>query len=461
MFVPRIRLSSSTRVARMLGFTGFVLAAIGMTPLTLDAQIAGGGNDSSAVMLPNGDVWTAGRNASNTMGVTTLVGSGRVRHLAFTGATSMAHGVSHVVALTSTGDVYVWGSNSFGLFGSSSPSTSATPMLSAFPAGATAIAAGGWSTYAVVGGQVYAAGFNSSGQLGDGTMTNRSTPTLIPSFNNVVAIAAGQAHVLARKNDGTLWAWGRGTSGQLGDGAGTTSTSPVQVSGLAGVGSIAAGDNHSLALVGTTLYAWGWNSSGQIGNGTWANQNTPVSVGGSYGAIAAGLYSSTAVTVLGDVYAWGVAAAMPVGNPAIQNSPVLVPGPSNIYAVGQGLSSRFAFGTDGSIWAWGQNDWGRLGDGIYNEFRKIPLDVAAAGTVWRTPNPDLSKWGGVAGNVIVTNVLPASTTMTYTLNGVDPTVFDTVIPSGNTIVTSTGQTLKVKAFSSIGMPDSGVSKAVF
>jgi hypothetical protein len=68
------------------------------------------------------------------------------------------------------------------------------------------------------------------------------------------------------------------------------------------------GASHALALVGNTIYAWGYNAYGQDGNNSTTNVLTPTPVSGITGTIvqiAAGDYSSYALTSDGSLWVWG------------------------------------------------------------------------------------------------------------------------------------------------------------
>ena len=114
--------------------------------------------------------------------------------------------------------------------------------------GATAIAAGFKHSLALkTDATVWAWGQNSDGQLGDGTNDDRPFPLQVSNLSEVTAIAAGDSHSLALKTDGTVWAWGNNDDGQLGDGTIQDRATPVQVRDLSDVTTIAAGGMHSLA----------------------------------------------------------------------------------------------------------------------------------------------------------------------------------------------------------------------
>lgn len=59
-------------------------------------------------------------------------------------------------------------------------------------------------------GQVYTFGSNSYGQLGVGDLSSRGSPTLvkITSTDNIVMVAAGSHHTVVLTSDGDVLTWG-------------------------------------------------------------------------------------------------------------------------------------------------------------------------------------------------------------------------------------------------------------
>ena len=135
-----------------------------------------------------------------------------------------------------------WGDNAYGQLGDGVPSYRDLPVKVLTVTGATALAGGYSHSLALKGdGTVWAWGDNGYGQLGNGTNTDSAVPVQISGLTGITSAAAGYYHSLALKGDGTLWAWGDNQFGQLGDGTNTASAAPVQVSGLTAITSVAAG----------------------------------------------------------------------------------------------------------------------------------------------------------------------------------------------------------------------------
>lgn len=310
--------------------------------LTADGAVYGWGENSSG-QLGNGtraDRATAARvHLPSTVHVTTLVAGGE-----------------HALALTSAGQVYAWGENSYGELGAPTgaecpgiAACSTTPVLVRLPAGlpATAIAAGlEHSSALLADGTLYAWGANYAGQLGNGSTDDTLTPTRVhlPAGVHVQAIAAENQASLALTTNGSVYFWG----GQWDSGTMTTTTtaSPVQVTFPAGVKvtAIAAGRDHQLALDARgRLYAWGSNLWGELGNGTASPSASATStpalvhlpIGVTVTAIAAGS-QSLALATNGTLYAWGYNAYGQLGigstTPSATPTPVKLPAGTNVVA---------------------------------------------------------------------------------------------------------------------------------
>lgn len=143
------------------------------------------------------------------------------------------------MVLDSNGQLYAWGQNGSGEVGNGSAGVQSSPVAvstSGVLSGKTikAMSAAYGKAMALDStGQVYAWGSNTYGQLGDGTTTNRNTPVAVTGLSGVTikSISSSYTHSLAIDSAGAAWAWGLNTSGQLGDGTTTNRSTPVLVTG--------------------------------------------------------------------------------------------------------------------------------------------------------------------------------------------------------------------------------------
>ncbi|WKU07125.1 RCC1 domain-containing protein [Micromonospora sp. HUAS LYJ1] len=290
-------------------------------PATAEPSDIEGGYLHSLAATTDGDVLAWGSNAYGQLGDGTQTNRTAPVPVTLPGspdAVEVAGGQYHSLALTKDGRVFAWGRNNRGQIGDGTTTDRLTPVQVSFPAGTsvTAIASHNMHNIAVTStGQVYTWGDNTFGQIGDNTTTTRPTPTLIPLPGGATAtrVAVGAFHSLAMTSTGTAFAWGYNNYGQLGNATNTNSSVPVPVSLPAGttLRDIDAGLSHSLGITSTgRALAWGVNSVGQLGNGTTTNSNIPVSVhlpgGVTLAGLAGGESHSLAVTDTGQIMAWGL-----------------------------------------------------------------------------------------------------------------------------------------------------------
>lgn len=276
-------------------------------------QAVDAANNQSFAISTAGEVWAWGANSSGQLGIGDVSGTTTpVRLDAFAPTTSVkiaaiAAGSGHVLALSTSGEIWAWGRNDSGQLGIGNTLTKKKPEKIPGLSTAIAIAAGMDHSLALLAdGTVFAWGSNTFGQVGNGggpcpcDRILDPTPVLIDIVGAApLAIVAGGNHSLVLMDDNSVWGWGRNNEGQLGQGFTSLSESdPLEITGLGPVAAISAGGTHSLARTSDgKIWAWGNNSQGQLGDGTTTRRDVPVAVSIRAGAIGlvGGQYHSLAV----------------------------------------------------------------------------------------------------------------------------------------------------------------------
>lgn len=166
---------------------------------------------------------------------------------------SLFGGADSTHALSNYGTVFGWGSNGMGQLGTVSQDEcwirgdlgsyecSQNPLQVSGLYQVAGLAAGRWHVVAfTTSGSAYAWGSAINGQIGAPTsdlcrpgaapfFDCAQTPVRINSLSGVVAVGAGTDHSLAVTSNGTVWAWGDNSNGQLGDGTYVQRSAPVRV----------------------------------------------------------------------------------------------------------------------------------------------------------------------------------------------------------------------------------------
>ena len=183
--------------------------------------------------------------------------------------TAVAAGDDFSLVATSAGDLYSFGNNYYGQLGTTTNNgvNTANPSLEAVTlagqsGSVTQLAAGsGFGLAVTSSGQLYSFGTNFSGQLGvatndgiGGVANPTATLVTLPGESGAVtAAAAGDSFSLVVTSSGQLYAFGDGGEGQLGSATitGPDNATPTLVSlpsGIASAVQVAAGDGQSLVI---------------------------------------------------------------------------------------------------------------------------------------------------------------------------------------------------------------------
>jgi hypothetical protein len=227
-------------------------------------------------------------------------------------------------------------------------------------------------------------GNDADGELGipsDNTGLAYASPAVVGT--NAVQVATADGHALVLSSNGAVYAWGDGNNGDLGQGAGAAEQdTPVQVQMPAGadIVSVAAGQYSSYAITASgQVYAWGDDESGQLGNGSKESSSTvngtPEPIAGLSGVtqIVTGGQSFdayvAALTSSGEVYTWGTESAGVLGNGVSGDgaqfdvTPTAVSGVAGATQIAGGAYDVFAL-TPGAVYGWGYDSCDELGNNV-------------------------------------------------------------------------------------------------
>lgn len=351
-----------------------------------DVVMIADGGESSFALKRDGTLWAWGDNWAGQLGVsvsgTEVLEPARVMDVS--GLVAVAGSYDHTLALTDTGRVWAWGSNSAGQLGSGNTLSSSVPREIPTLDGVTAIAAGYQVSLALkADGSVWTWGSNADGLLGTGDTGDVRVPTRVMGLSDVVAIAAGDNFRLALKQGGTVWGWGINGWGQLGNGSSTHSSLPVQVAHIDDATAIVADGSHSFAIrEDGVVWAWGSNASGQLGNGSAGSGNryywpSPVySTRTTELDRVVALEAGMALREDGSLWSWGFNARgeLGVGHSVNSNVAMQTLNLRDPIAFASGQSHALALLEVGTVWAWGHNVYGQIGDGTTTD-RLAPVQV--------------------------------------------------------------------------------------
>jgi alpha-tubulin suppressor-like RCC1 family protein len=298
-------------------------------------------------------------------------------------------GSTHSGAITTLGQLYMWGTNAAGL-GVAAYDTNfrSSPTIVPGTTSWTSVDVGLSHTSAIDSNyQLWVWGSNLQGQLGQsttGTAANRSSPTQVGT-SSWSLVHAGTNATYGIDTTGKLFAWGLNSSGETGGLSVVTRSSPTQIGTLLAAGNLSkptelstlsswsqvnAGRSITAAIAtDASLWTWGLNAVGQLGTGDIITRSSPTQIGSlSWSQVNAGGDHMLGLTTTKLLYVWGGSAAGQLGrgNTTNLSTPSLLTGiyaTTSFSSVSAGISYSMATEIDGDLYAWGLNSSGQLGDG--------------------------------------------------------------------------------------------------
>lgn len=258
--------------------------------------------ESTLALRANGTMWGWGRNPHGQLGngtnevksSPTLVVGG------FTDWKQCATGYFTSGGLRENGTLWMWGRASGGALGNGKHPMNGPNPWNVVTENSPVSVIGGitdWSYFSIgdsvtavrSSGELWIWGFNIYGM--DGTTESRSSPVsaTVGGFTDWdMVVSSGASNYFGLRRNGTLWSWGQNPYGQLGDGTVITKSSPVSVLGgftdWVGLREAPA----KFGQVGCrrangSIWVWGFQGfNGLLGDGTDSERSSPVSVIGGF-----------------------------------------------------------------------------------------------------------------------------------------------------------------------------------
>jgi alpha-tubulin suppressor-like RCC1 family protein len=213
------------------------------------------------LLREDGSLWSSGAQNGGTVGRT-----GPLLRFDFVigNVSTLACGAGHVVAISTSGIIYVWGQNDYGQLGigSTTPTQVDFPQISTtIPSNATFLALGEATSLIATNKTLWSFGENSFGQLGQGDTIDRNLPTQVSmDFGAIWKIYSGGQTSFLLNEQGILWCWGSNNYHQLGPGIIPPIVTTPTLSNMIGVIQIAAASNNNLFLTNSSeIYCVGSN----------------------------------------------------------------------------------------------------------------------------------------------------------------------------------------------------------
>lgn len=274
-------------------------------------------------------------------------------------------GEEHAGFIAANGYLYTMGSNKQGQLGTNNPTQkyASRPVLveSLVDYQIIDFSCGSCHSGAIsTSGVVFTWGSNTYGALGVLDNDFSILPVKVPLQAVCKSISCGGRHTGVLSEDGGLYMWGSGEAGQLGLGSRTIQKSP-SITSVKNALQVACGVFHTLVLLESCeVFAAGGNSFGQLGLGNKESTCAFVKIPGladkDVTKIAAGQHSGC-VTASGELWIWGT----------YYFGEFLVPTKLSCSAKQIDLAIGLGYGTsidrNGIVWSWGSNSTGCLGTG--------------------------------------------------------------------------------------------------
>ena len=330
------------------------------------------------VLTSSGNVWGFGSNlyqqlllSSNIQSQTSPI------QLPIDNIIAVAFGKSHSLFLDHDGFVFSAGCGSWGQLGLTyseiANRNNQIPTKISSLHNIVAISAGFFhSLFLDSNGKVFSCGLNYDGQLGLNHTEETSILTLIDYLQNIVAISAGCGHSICLDDKGSVWSFGNNESGQLGLNDRIKTFKPERIVDLPNIEKISTRQyaDHTMMLDHDgKVWVCGNNYHGRLGLGDELNRNKPTQIRNlpKILDISAG-YHSIMLDENGEVWTCGDNSHGELGlnDREYRNVPTKVQLDFRVTEINAGYATSLMIDEEGNLWGCGSNESGKLGLGEIN-----------------------------------------------------------------------------------------------
>lgn len=344
------------------------------------------GKEFSAMIDPQGQLWTSGRSLRGELGHGNLEQVNAWKKVEFFDGINLVDldcGDNFLIVVDDQGRAYGCGRNHKGQLGLEDTTDRKSFKLIPHFDNVQSVSCGrDFSLLLLESGQVYAMGNNDQGQLGSSDCDHSSHPIKVEvSGETITKISAGANHSLLLAKSCKPYAMGDSSWGQLGLGITTDLADPQWVGGFRNVKDISAGDGYSFFV--TSIYevwSFGRNDQGQLGLGHRNNRNMPNKVKGVKAVSCKASFGkySLLVDVNHNLLACGSNSSGQHGDSIkeARNGFVKIGDYSKIYGIAAGFNHSLMILSNEEVLGSGANLRGQLGLGNNNpqsEFTLISL----------------------------------------------------------------------------------------
>jgi alpha-tubulin suppressor-like RCC1 family protein len=266
-----------------------------------------------------GALWAWGKSLQGQVGNnTTIYYSSPVQIGALTNWLLPCAGYNHSGAIKTNGQLWMLGGDgTVGQLGQNSQTGYSSPVQVGARTDWAQMSANQQITAAITtGGELWVWGNNANGATGINVGTgSQSSPTQVGALTTWKYLVCWSNGIRAVKTDGTLWAWGQNNLGQVGDNTTTYRSSPVQIGALtnwtpaAGMNGMAASSNRTFHVKSDgTMWGWGKDYIGGLGlNTNYVNRSSPTQIGAltNWLTAAAGYNGGASLKTDGSYWIWG------------------------------------------------------------------------------------------------------------------------------------------------------------